>query len=133
MAEFTQETLVRILQVLVKVVTTSVGSKGLTDEELSLVFSVDRERLQRVLDDIDNYSLRWCEGLLRYRRRRRDLEGLSTEELRNLYSPIAEARSRAIAADTYDTADDSLYESPPVDSDEHILRELLEERRQAGA
>ena len=129
MAALTQEALIRILPILAKAVTAKAGSRDLTNEELSLVFSVNREGIQRILSDMEHYSLSWCEAQLRYRQRRKELGGFPTEELRNRYDRIASARSRAIAADEFDTADDSLYESPPIDSDEHILWELLEERR----
>ena len=39
-----------------------------------------------------------------------------------------ERRLATIVADEFDELDDSFYSASPIDSDEHIISELLEER-----
>ena len=63
-----------------------------------------------------------------YRKRKKELAVLSNGELRAAYERAAEPRRAAIAADVNDEASDSLYESPPIDSNERITYDLMKER-----
>lgn len=130
MAELTTETFGQVVQILAKTVKL-VGAKGLTDDELSLVLSVDQKHLEGLLQDMWFFSRSWCEAEVRRRKRHVDLSVLPTEEIQRRLSEYHEDRQAAITADVNDEAGDSLYEAPPVDSDESILSDLLQERRAA--
>ena len=53
---------------------------------------------------------------------------LNDEQLVAMRQRIRNARSRVEAEDTNDELPDSFFEPPLLDSDEHIVNELLEER-----
>lgn len=104
------------------------GTKALSREELEAIHS-SSEQLGELLRRAFFSGLEWCLQRFRYLKRKEELSLLSTEEISARYERIVEAIGRAIAADVNDEAGDSLYEPPPIDSYEHILDELLEERR----
>ncbi len=71
------------------------------------------------------------ERIRRYRARKKEISVLSTEKLLEMQKSINASRSVAIAEDDYDEQPDSLYEPPPIDSDEYIISEILKERKTA--
>jgi len=73
------------------------------------------------------FPSRWQE-VVRHRARKAELLRLSDDELREGLWRIQTERSRVAADDTNDELPDSFFEPPPLDSDEHIIGELLRER-----
>jgi hypothetical protein len=70
---------------------------------------------------------------LRHHKRKEELSKLSTEELKAMDRKISgdrEAFFRSVNAreEAGEDVGDSAFEGPPVDSDEHIVYELLKER-----
>ncbi len=100
---------------------------SLTDEQIEELLAAKKELL-RLTELAKNRLYEDLEELQRYRARKKELQQLPTEELQNRYKEINSARS-ALAADTYDELGDSFFESPHIDSDEHILFEILEEQK----
>ncbi|MBI1984884.1 MAG: hypothetical protein HYS60_02105 [Candidatus Wildermuthbacteria bacterium] len=64
----------------------------------------------------------------RYRARKRELGELPTERLQELQEEIRKQRKSFYSSKNEEDIGDSFFESPPIDSDEHILYELLRER-----
>ncbi|OGG36814.1 hypothetical protein A2110_01265 [Candidatus Jorgensenbacteria bacterium GWA1_54_12] len=109
-----------------------VGPENLTDKEIA--------RLLENEDMLKDCAYRaWCNfphgvnAVKRYRARMKELSALSTEKLQAMRESIARERSRTLAADVNDELDDSFYASPPLDSDEHIIYELLKARNALDA
>lgn len=67
--------------------------------------------------------------ILRYREKKQELNKLSTEELLSMYSRTNKERTAILAADVDDKLGDSFFEAPSIDSEEHIVYELLKERK----
>lgn len=73
-----------------------------------------------------------AERVQRYRARKKELLALPNEELLARSRAISEDRAAAMAADPDDTElPDSFFESPPIDSDQYIIGEILEEQKAA--
>lgn len=72
-------------------------------------------------------------SVLQYHQRKEELGQLTTEELEKMLQAIRRTQQAFYASrvgeGTEDDIGDSFFESPPVDSDEHILSELLRERK----
>lgn len=128
MSKLTKEKFGQIVQILTELVTRTRTTKTLSDVELALILSVDQEDLREKLQTISSARY-WCQTEARYRVRHKELSKLSTEEIERRLKSYHEAWAAAVAADVNDEADDSLYEAPPVDSDESILFDLLQERK----
>ena len=64
----------------------------------------------------------------RYRARKAELSTTDTEMLQAQLRHLGARRSRAMDEDVNDELPDSFFESPPMDSDEHIIPEILRER-----
>ena len=73
------------------------------------------------------FPSRWQE-VVRYRARKAELVSLNDEQLVAMRQGIRDDRSQVEADDTDDELPDSFFEPPLLDSDEHIVNELLEER-----
>ena len=104
----------------------------LTDEELGELVAA-KDQLADKLNILDR-RVRWgLEEIKRYRARKKELVQRSTEELQKMSQRFCESRAAAIESDDdfYDPGGDSLYEPPSIDSDEHIVYELLKERGKA--
>ena len=86
------------------------------------------EELSRRLWNIYMGLPRRYEAVLQSRSRRLELEQLSTEKLKARQKEINCHRSAEQEADWSDDLPDSFFEAPPIDSDEHIVDEILEER-----
>lgn len=119
---------VELAQLVVKGVAGSMDQ--LSDSELKQV--VGSFRVDEILSDVGHYGMTWCRTELGYRLKRKELDELSTEELRSQYNSINGRISRAVAEDFADDLPDSSFEAPSKDSDSHILYELLEERTAAA-
>ena len=68
------------------------------------------------------------EEVRRYRKQKMELAKCSTNELLEMRRKNNEWRSARIREDWNDDLDDSFYEAPSLDSEEHIIYELLKER-----
>jgi hypothetical protein len=104
------------------------GSEILSDEALKEIIESEEE-LNDLFLRLYRDAMPQCRTEIRYRQRRQELDTLPTEELQRQYDQIGRARQQAIALDVYDEDDDWLYASPPKDSAEHIIYELLGERK----
>lgn len=108
--------------------------RELTEEELREIIAHGREVASFFLGYArfpGDTALR----LLRYRRRRTEFEKLETGELERMLQQIHRERATVIESygDNDDDLDDSFFEAPPIDSDQHILYEILEERKKVAA
>ncbi len=103
------------------------GFVGVTDEQLEQI-TEQGEELDNLLRDLSSAVIRQCRLEVVYRHRRRELDTLPTEQIRERYDEIKRARSRRMIEDTYDELDDSFFEAPAKHSDEHIAYEILVER-----
>lgn len=108
------------------------GIETLSDAELA---SIEGKR-----EEISNYLYRvWFDGMnsvsreIRYRERRQELGNIHTEELQDKAEDIKRWRSRELSEDWNDDLPDSFFEAPRKDSDEHIITEILVERRAADS
>ena len=106
-------------------------TRKLTDEELMEIDKADME-LYSFLENRGSLAISGAARLLRYRSRQKELEKLSTEELEKMRRVHMAQRSSAMIADEYDELPDSFFEAPPIDSDEHIVYQLLEEREKTS-
>lgn len=68
------------------------------------------------------------ERILRYRQKKAELDKFSTKELLTKQKEMNETRARIMKNDLDDSLEDSFYEPAPLDSEENIIYELLEER-----
>ena len=103
-------------------------SRELTDEELDCIINQGGE-IGRYLSQVSNFASYGAEKEKRYRRRKQKLNESSTEELKQMWKEISADRSAFLATDVNDELPDSAYEAPPKESDEHIVYEILQERR----
>ena len=103
-------------------------SRELTDEELDGIIT-QKDAIEIYLFRVSNFASYGAEKEKRYRRRKQQLNKLSTEELERMWNGISVGRLAFLATDVNDELPDSAYEAPPKESDEHIVYELLEERR----
>ncbi len=102
--------------------------RELTDEELKKIIAHKGE-ISRYLDGLSRFATSGAERETRYRARKIELGKLDTKELRRRSDEMGRSRGQAMRDDTYDELPDEFFESPPKDSDEHIVYELLEERK----
>ena len=103
-------------------------TRELMDEEIDQIIR-QKEEICRYLDGCNRFASSGAEKVRRYRRRKLQLDKLSTEELKEQMREMNRGRGEIFAADENDELDDSFFEAPPIDSDEHIIYELLEERK----
>ncbi len=104
---------------------------------------MSEEELRQIMDAgdqlgayLDNRVGRWfvvVRAQLNYRARKAELNKLSTEKLQRIWDDICRDRAAIIRADWDDDLPDSFYEAPPLDSDHHIIPEILEERRKTDS
>ena len=98
----------------------------LTDEQISSLLEV-KDELKKSIRRLERFPY-GIERVQNYRKRKKELSGMSTEELTNKYQEIGKHRASVLASSDERDIEDSFYELPPFDSDERILRELLKER-----
>ena len=103
-------------------------TRELTDEELDQVIASSKD-IWIYLSYRQNFVYTGAERVKRYRLRRAELNKLPTQKLEQMGDEINQERSAILAADFDDDLPDSFFEAPPINSDEHIVHELLEERR----
>ena len=99
---------------------------SLTDEQIEEFIAADDEIQpvrRRLVTFPDAYTT-----VRRYRRRKAELAQLSTEVLRQLNGNYWRDRDSVLAEDFADDLPDSFFEASRIDSDEHIIQELLKER-----
>jgi len=99
----------------------------ISDEDLDRLLDQEEE-LNRELYQLWRSFPRALKEVKRYRTRKAELSTTDTKMLQARLRHISDARSRAIAEDTNDELDDSFFGLPPLDSDEHIIPEILRER-----
>jgi hypothetical protein len=103
-------------------------TRRLTDEELREIKQHGQE-LYSYLERRGSFAWHGAEHVLRARARRAELDKLPTEELERGMKGINYDRQAFLASHDDDDLEDSAFEAPPIDSDEHIVYELLEERK----
>jgi len=107
-------------------------TRDLTDEEIEQI--IDKgDDIGRYFYYRGNFAGEGVKQLKRYRARRVELDKLSTEELDRMMGVISQRISAVVEADYADELPDSFYEAPPIDSDSHILCEILVERKKKVA
>jgi hypothetical protein len=104
----------------------------LTEEEIKDILGA-KELLENHLRSISGGFPSSWERALRHHKKKEELSKLSTEELKAMDREInkdREAFFRSVDAreEAGEDVGDSAFEGPPVDSDEHIVYELLKER-----
>ena len=100
--------------------------------------SLDDQQIERLVAAREEVGLR-ISGLYRrfpgnlyavqrYRRRKTELAEKPTQELEQMLQEIWKRRGSFLRTTPDEEVSDSFFESPPIDSDESIIEELLEER-----
>ena len=102
----------------------------LSDRQLDEIITHGDE-IFRYLDGVSSFARSGAAREKRYRARKLELAKLPDEELQRMSRLMSEERGRVLQDDEHDELPDSFFEAPPKDSDEHIIHELLEERRKA--
>lgn len=106
--------------------------RELTDDELREINEKGNE-IYSYLSERGGFAIHGAASLLRYRARRAELDKLTTEDLQRRMSGIRGERNAFFASHDDDDIGDSAFEAPPIDSEAHIVAELLEERQQKTA
>jgi hypothetical protein len=103
---------------------------SLTEEQLNEILKI-KDLLKDCLSSISSrFPFNW-ESALRHHKRKEELSKLPTEELQKIEKNIRERRA-AVLGSINDREEeeigDSFFALPLIDSDEHIVYELLRER-----
>lgn len=103
--------------------------RNLTDEQVDELL-VEKKALGERLSWLWNHFPYSLEDVRSYRARKKELDKLSTEQLREIQRRIGESRAAVLRSygDNDDDLSDSFFEAPPINSDEHVTYELLKER-----
>lgn len=107
-------------------------TRELTDEELNQVVA-SGNKIGEYFDRLSRFVEYGARREKRYRLRRTELEKLSTEELQQMNDLINHEWGCMLADDVNDELPDSCFEAPAIDSDGHIVRELLEKRKEKAS
>ncbi|OHA08282.1 MAG: hypothetical protein A3B37_02885 [Candidatus Sungbacteria bacterium RIFCSPLOWO2_01_FULL_59_16] len=100
----------------------------LTDAEVAELLAHTEELGQRIYWLHRSYP--YCiQDVQQYRVRKKDLSELPTKELQRRMKALNDRRAAIPREDVDDEIDDSFFEPDSINSDAHILHELLEERR----
>jgi hypothetical protein len=92
----------------------------------------NREPLQKLLDRKRHYFPNGYETVLRYRRRKPELEKLPTKLLERMRKSVIDHRIAIMNSVPDEELSDSFFEPPSFDEDESIVYEILEERTKNG-
>lgn len=98
----------------------------LTIEQIEEILAAKKQLREELFNHYSCFPSEW-ERALRARKRKSELSKLSTEELKKMIEEVARFLASLSDADEDDLCD-SAFESPPSDSDEHIIHEILQER-----
>lgn len=98
------------------------------DEKILALLNA-QEPIQKVINRLDRDFPFVLEQILRFRKKKEEIDKLSTVELQAKYRETNRRRAVFIAADEDDSLDDSCFEAPRIDSEEHIIYEILRERK----
>lgn len=99
----------------------------LTDEEITILLTNAPELKDRIFQLWHSFP-HAIEEVRRYRTRRSELEKLTTAELKEMSQEINQRRAAYLSAHDEEDIEDSFFESPPLDSKEHIIYEILRGR-----
>jgi hypothetical protein len=103
--------------------------ESLSDGQLANLLA-NKDMIKNTLHDLFTSFPHRIEEIQRYRVRKKELLALPREKLVEMWKDICARRSAAMAADPDDTKlPDSFFEMAPIDSDRHIIHEILEERK----
>jgi hypothetical protein len=105
----------------------------LTEEEINDILGAKELLGNHLRSILGGFPSSW-ERALRHYKRKEKLSKLSIEELKVMDQKISEDREaffRSVDAreEAGEDVGDSAFEGPPIDSDEHIVYELLKERK----
>jgi len=103
-------------------------SDSWSDEQITALLA-NQEEIGHTLYRLYRSFPHHVEQVQRYRAKKKELSVLPTEELLKREQAISKRRAAIIEEDYADELPDSFYESPPIDSDEHIIYEILKERK----
>jgi hypothetical protein len=98
----------------------------LTDEQVSSLLEA-KDELKKSIRRLEGFPYN-IERVQNYRKRRKELSEMSTEELTEKSQEISKHRASVLASSDERDIEDSFFEPAPFDSDERILYELLKER-----
>ncbi len=101
---------------------------NLTDEQIAqLLEAKGNKEFEDLLWRVSRYPFN-IKTVQRYRARKEYLAKLSTIELEEIKNGIRESRNAIINATDNEELSDLFFEPPSIDSDEHIVYEILKER-----
>jgi len=101
--------------------------ESLHDEQITSLLEVE-EQLRDAIYYVYHWFPQEFRKVQRYRTKKNELSQLSTEELIQKRQVILNRRASVFKRVPEEEISDSFFESPSIDSDEHILYELLKER-----
>lgn len=101
--------------------------RSLDDEQITCLLEAEKE-LGHVLDHVYHWFPEEFRRLQRYHRKKNELSQLSMEELMERSQGITKQRTSILRSVPDEELSDSFFEAPSLDSDEHILYEILRER-----
>ena len=99
----------------------------LTDGQIVQLLTVEEELIN--MAEAIRGKIFGLKKIQRYRARKKELDELSTAELTERQKEIDQSRTYFFATVDDDDVGDSCFETPSIDSDEHIIYELLKERK----
>ncbi len=98
----------------------------LTDEQISSLLEA-KDELKKSIRRLETFPYN-IERVQNYRKRKKELSEMSTEELTEKSQEISKHRASVLTSRDEEDIGDSFFEPAPFDSDERILYELLKER-----
>ena len=101
--------------------------ENLTDEQIVCLLEAEKQ-LRDVIYRVYYWFPDEVRRVQKYRTKKNELSQLPTEELMKKRQRIINQRSSVLRSVPDEELSDSFFESPSIDSDEHILFEILTER-----
>jgi len=98
----------------------------LSDAQIKFLLEEEEELRSLTYSVFVQFPERW-KRVENYRNKKKELSRLSKEELKEKMERIMDHRSHILRTVSDDELSDSFFESPPLDSDENIIYELIKE------
>jgi hypothetical protein len=103
--------------------------KDLDDKMIELLLREESQKwITRRINFLYHSFPQYLEQIQSYRAKKREMDKLSTEELLAIRAKIADRRASILKTVPDEDLGDSFFESPLMDSQEHIVYEILKER-----
>ncbi|HDZ54596.1 MAG TPA: hypothetical protein ENI19_01140 [Candidatus Nealsonbacteria bacterium] len=100
---------------------------NLTDPEIERLLESEKE-LRTILHFTYSGFPHQIERVKKHHAKKKELSELPTEKLVEMKCAIEENRLAVLRSTNEEELSDSFFEAPPIDSNEHILNEILKER-----